>query len=381
MPFHQRNYDTLQDFLVSCDGTASEVLLKQAIHQLAFDVAKDKPIPMPEDFLDDEKCNIWKKIKTKLKVNAALDRATNSNIDTIHVQWSRMLFEKESKEANGNIPYEPSCFMSPGSLASPHQTFYLFPSPKPSPSESPRSSVIVNSSPMYFSSPGASPVQTATPSAGYLSSPFSGMSTSSSRFPSPVRSLSRLSSTYSSPGHFPSPSESPNASSYQNQPERNRQQESVTIKVVTEDNKPVGCFYFARKNDDKYVCQTDGCNISAKKDGRIKVSGVTRETLIAHAAKCHSIKLNLKQKIGIQLGQDQGFICIPCCKRFGRKQTFEKHNTKCHSSTNSQHIDHSMAQPDHPFELDDTLPHEGFVVTLQGDQDSLSFSSSGEVTI
>ena len=108
MPFHQRNYDTFQDFLATCDETVSEVLLKQAIHQLALDVTKEKPIPMPEDFLDDEKCNIWKKIKTKLKAESALDRATNSDIDTIHVQWSKMLFEKESKEADGNIPHEYS---------------------------------------------------------------------------------------------------------------------------------------------------------------------------------------------------------------------------------------------------------------------------------
>ena len=99
MSFFERTYETLYEYVNSNDDTISDDIAQECIQQLIDNELKDNPIKMTESFINEEKVGIWKKIKIKLKENFYLYEKLSKEIDVLWRQWSRYLFEKESREA------------------------------------------------------------------------------------------------------------------------------------------------------------------------------------------------------------------------------------------------------------------------------------------
>ena len=202
MSFFERTYDTLYEYVNSNDDTISDDIAQECIQQLIDNELKDNPIKMTESFINEEKVGIWKKIKIKLKENFYLYDKLSKDIDVLWRQWSRYLFEKESREAEKD---------------------HLFSAPLTSPS----------TSRTQFFSPGYTP---SNPSPSPLSAHSSSPLTSS--LPSPAPSNTSSSTYFSSP--------SP-ATSYISDDIIER----CIIQVTTEDGKLCGHFKYAKKQNDK----------------------------------------------------------------------------------------------------------------------------------
>ena len=78
----------------------SAKLACECVQQLVDNKLRTKPIPLPENFMNEEKVEIWNKLKLKLSECYSHDESVNDNIDTLWQEWSRLLFDKESKEEN-----------------------------------------------------------------------------------------------------------------------------------------------------------------------------------------------------------------------------------------------------------------------------------------
>ena len=113
--------------------------------------------------------------------------------------------------------------------------------------------------------------------------------------------------------------------------------EEIKIRVTTNKNEQHGFYYYAKKSNERFICQTDGCKMSTKKESKIKKEGVTRETLNGHATKYHSVRLNLKKRTGI-LQQQPGFSCPDCPKTFTRSQSLLNQKEKCHNLPNIESL-------------------------------------------
>jgi hypothetical protein len=330
MSFFQRNYNILKDFCDTSDGSLDVKHVYRCIQQYADNASRPKPTKMPDDFLSDEKVDMWRMLIKKLKEGGCLPDAIHNQMDAIWDQWSHLLYEKEQEEEDAG----PSCFISPHSMnSSPFRTpQQYFPSAFSSPG--------INDSP-YASSPSASPMasncstypspapsliisSSSKPSPRYIPSPLS--SPMSSNQPSPMRS--NTPSTNPSPRHSHSSDSTVCSHDHEHESDHFK---GESINIRTTENQLYGVYYFAKKGSDKYVCQTDGCkrHLTEKKESKIRYDGVTRETLISHAAKYHSISLDLKRRIGTL---ETPFYCTTCSTPFGRRQTLTNHQEKCHTT-------------------------------------------------
>lgn len=256
MSFFDRTYETLYEYVNSNDDTISDDIAQECIQQLMDNEQKDNPIKMTESFINEEKVGIWKKLKIKLKENFYMYDKLSKDIDVLWKQWSRYLFEKESREA------EKDLFSAP--LTSPVTSRAQFFSPGYTPS---------NPSPSPLSAHSSSPLNTSLPS------------------PAPSNASS---STY-----FSSPSPAPSSISLLSDDIIDR----GIIQVTTVDGRPCGHFKYAKRQNDKvnrsqicqhlslysfqFICLTEDCRVSRKKSNKIRNEGVTRESLIGHASKCH----------------------------------------------------------------------------------------------
>merc|ERR1711997_1211268 len=95
---------------------------------------KDNPIKMTESFINEEKVGIWKKVKIKLKENFYKYDKLSKDIDLLWKQWSRYLFEKESREAEKDLFSAPLTTPLPSPAPSNTSSSTYFSSPSPAPS-------------------------------------------------------------------------------------------------------------------------------------------------------------------------------------------------------------------------------------------------------
>ena len=204
MSFFDRTYETLFEYVSSNDDTISDDIAQECIQQLMDNEQKDNPIKMSESFINEEKVGIWKKVKIKLKENFYMYDKLSKDIDLLWKQWSRYLFEKESREA------EKDLFSAP--LTSPITSRAQFFSPQYTPS---------NPSPSPQSAHSSSPLNTSLPS------------------PAPSNTSS---STY-----FSSPSPAPSSISLISDDIIER----GIIQITTDDGRPCGHFKYAKKQNDK----------------------------------------------------------------------------------------------------------------------------------
>lgn len=301
MPFFERIYRTVKDFCDDLDDDISINILCECLQQLLDNKLQPEllQIPVPEDFITDEKVGIWKTLKKKLKTCLGVGDSVYKSIDIIWSHWSRLLFEKElkdRKDAQSSVtlyPASPIFSLTPASSQSPliGACSYTY---------TPSSSIFSSTDPSPFSN-----------SPGYVLTPTSNSVTSS------------ISSPHSSDSYNTSSNNSMGIH------ESVKILKNFSVRVMTMDGHPFGSFHYAKKENEKYICQTDGCKMTTKKECKIRNEGVTRETLIGHATKYHSISLNLKKKIGIL---QKGFACALCSESFTRPQTLSNHTKKFHEA-------------------------------------------------
>lgn len=366
MHFFERTYKLLRDFCDSEDDIVSVNIVCEFIQQLVDNNSKAKPIACPDDFISDEKVDIWKTLKRKLSSCRTLDDSVSKNIDVLWVQWSRLLFEKESKEEEGeNESYITFC-LSPLLVNTPHSERSVHSVNSQHSIASPYSLISVHSVPSCSQQSVVSQHSVCSPRS--VTSPQSVSTTYSVTSPQSVASPSSLNSLHSvtspsseaGPESFslnaqpgtPIPSTSTSLCQgghcstgfkHINQnPESDGIIEQIAIRVLTEENQDYGFFHYAKKSNDKFMCKTDGCKMTTNKETKIRNEGVTRETLIGHAMKCHSIRLNLKKKVGIL---QPGFNCPYCPKSFTRPQNLVKHQEKCHPLPQIEFLDEFLEPP------------------------------------
>ena len=64
----------------------------------------DNVIQIPEEFLDYEKLEVWKKLKTRIT-----DEDIRRDIDQIWTRWTRLLLERENRTSAEPVnPFSPS---------------------------------------------------------------------------------------------------------------------------------------------------------------------------------------------------------------------------------------------------------------------------------
>ena len=80
MHFFERTYRLLRDFCDSEDDIVSVNIVCEFIQQLVDNNSKAKPIACPDDFISDEKVDIWKTLKRKLSSCKTLDDSVSKNI-------------------------------------------------------------------------------------------------------------------------------------------------------------------------------------------------------------------------------------------------------------------------------------------------------------
>ena len=62
---------------------------------LTTNQAQTNPIPFPEDFLTDDKVDIWRKCELKIKRNISIDDELRKDLQNIWRFWCDALFQKE----------------------------------------------------------------------------------------------------------------------------------------------------------------------------------------------------------------------------------------------------------------------------------------------
>ena len=306
MHFFKRIYSDLVEF---CDGhTDNQTQVLEGIRQLLDNEGRNG-IPMPLDFIDYEKLEVWKKLRLKLADEHKED------IDRIWLSWSRTLYRKEQKAS-----LESARCLGAGDAD------LMFSPPNYAPS------VVSDSSPMVLGRAGSSPSisMTSSPASTNLSSSYTQTAANTPWTPQ----------TPFTPGGTPQT------------PTEDHVIERVVLPVYSDykcSNK-IGEFKYGKKQSDKFVCLTDNCKIKFSKANKIKTQGVSLQTLKSHSLQHHSIELKPRE---MKAFQSAPLLCEFCSQSFARAQTLRTHIKSKHHETASNALQ---------IQLNSTAPHDDRVL-------------------
>jgi len=93
-PFFEKCYEIVTEF---CDdeNNSNDFYLRACVDQLTVNQAQVHSIPFPEDFLTDDKVDIWRKCELKIKRSQADDSAFRKSLQNIWHFWFQALYKKE----------------------------------------------------------------------------------------------------------------------------------------------------------------------------------------------------------------------------------------------------------------------------------------------
>jgi len=105
-PFYERCYEAVNDFY-NDENEDNYYYLRDFVEQLTIIQAQEHPIPFPDDFLNDDKVNIWRKCELKIKRNQQFDENFKKNLRNIWSFWNRALFNQELLDARKGFSMTP----------------------------------------------------------------------------------------------------------------------------------------------------------------------------------------------------------------------------------------------------------------------------------
>ena len=263
------------------------------------------PMSIPEYSIDDGMLDVWMKMKVKFP-----DDETRDTIDKLWELYARMLAEKIKREKD-RTKY----------LQSKSDATSFYRSILPTHHSQDLSLYVSQSEP--FSVFGESPDSVST------ASDLSPISTCNT--PASVSSVSDVSPQ--SEGGSPD-------------------DRVIAIPLVDKLGTKIGVFQFARERG-KYICRTGDCVNSYKKTKR---EGLIRSSLIDHARKEHSFKIDLRKKLGTKC---KPLKCPICLVKFNRKQTLMQHlkNKKIHphlqriDGTTESYVSKAVEETEHDADM------------------------------
>jgi len=97
-PFFEECYKVATDFCEE-EHTDNDFYLRRRVDQLVSNQTQIHPIAFPEDFLTDDKVDIWRKCELKIKRNTAFDDNFRGALQSIWDFWCQALFQKELKHS------------------------------------------------------------------------------------------------------------------------------------------------------------------------------------------------------------------------------------------------------------------------------------------
>jgi len=95
-PFFEECYKVATDFCEE-EHNDNDFYLRTRVDQLVSNQTQIHPTSFPEDFLTDDKVNIWRKCELKIKRNAAFDDKFRGALQSIWHFWCQALYQKELK--------------------------------------------------------------------------------------------------------------------------------------------------------------------------------------------------------------------------------------------------------------------------------------------
>ena len=302
-------------------------------------------IRMPDSFIDHEKLRVW----MKLRHHFSGDGDLKHDIDLIWVHWSRCLSEKEARQEEearrleGETEDETRTFLAPTPCPpTPART----PGPMtPAPTPGHRPSVLARTPTPCPPTPSRTP----TP----------GPSRPASRTPYPLTPLS-------SAGPWTPLSAGTPGTPFQYDHDEDRIIDRINIKIESQGKMTGDVFSYGRKESKKVVCMTD-CTMKNAEKHKVKVVGVTLQTLKNHARKHHQIDLNIKEKRAT-VTEAEGITCKHCSQVFSRPQTLRQHIKKIHARDNS---DQTPVQQQPPPLLPVQRPAQRTLTFIDSPQSSL----------
>jgi len=93
-PFFEQCYKVVTEF---CNGenNDNDFYLRTCVDQLTANQSQANPIPFPEDFLTDDKVDIWRKCELKIKRNTAFDDRFRKALQNIWHFWFQASFQND----------------------------------------------------------------------------------------------------------------------------------------------------------------------------------------------------------------------------------------------------------------------------------------------
>lgn len=98
-PFFEKCYEIVKEF---CDDEISNnsFYVRACVDQLKVNQAKSHPIPFPEDFLTDDKVDIWRQCELKIKRYQSDDTEFRKSLQNVWHFWFQALYKKELNKSN-----------------------------------------------------------------------------------------------------------------------------------------------------------------------------------------------------------------------------------------------------------------------------------------
>jgi len=93
-PFFEKCYEIVAEF---CNDKDNEdyFYLRACVDQLTVNQIQVNPIPFPDDFLTDDKVDIWRKCELKIRRNQHFDNEFRKSLQNIWQFWFKALYRKE----------------------------------------------------------------------------------------------------------------------------------------------------------------------------------------------------------------------------------------------------------------------------------------------